>query len=128
GYGRGASCWRASRACRGGVPGPDRPAGPPTAPGSAGGAAAVHARRERQAVDLLVLGLPGVAAGPGPADLVALLELQQALPQVAVLHRRLRGGPPAVALPLGEPAVGERLLDRKSTRLNSSHVKISYAV
>src|SRR5690606_39615530 len=28
----------------------------------------------------------------------------------------------------GREALGHRLLDRKSTRLNSSHVKISYAV
>src|SRR5690606_41674789 len=33
-----------------------------------------------------------------------------------------------VALLLGACAPGARMLDRKSTRLNSSHVKISYAV
>src|SRR6266511_5408769 len=33
-----------------------------------------------------------------------------------------------VMCPSGEPGVGRAPADRKSTRLNSSHVKISYAV
>src|SRR3712207_8959448 len=38
-------------------------------------------------------------------------------------------GPPAAQAPSGErPQDGERTRDRKSTRLNSSHANISYAV
>src|SRR5690625_3898331 len=37
-------------------------------------------------------------------------------------------GPGAEALPLHQSRVGGNLQDRKSTRLNSSHVAISYAV
>src|SRR5690606_40938393 len=45
----------------------------------------------------------------------------------AVLERRFHGVD--VVKPLaGEGALAEQVLDRKSTRLNSSHVKISYAV
>src|SRR5690606_41713943 len=51
----------------------------------------------------------------------------------AVRRRRARGGGPAARPPAPGPAGagggGARLPgDRKSTRLNSSHVKISYAV
>src|SRR6266496_5730278 len=38
------------------------------------------------------------------------------------------GGPGPGELLEGDHLVGERGLDRKSTRLNSSHVEISYAV
>src|SRR3712207_8631096 len=34
----------------------------------------------------------------------------------------------ALPLHVGRPAVGGRVVDRKSTRLNSSHANISYAV
>src|SRR5690606_33866730 len=74
------------------------------------GAAPGTARLQRQAVDELVLRVTGVAAGPGPLDLVAGRQLQQALPQVAVLHRLPGGRAPAVPLPALEPTVGERLL------------------
>src|SRR5256885_12121267 len=48
-------------------------------------------------------------------------------------HERDRGGDGMVALPahlvqVGDLPVGEPLGDRKSTRLNSSHLVISYAV
>src|SRR3712207_7700857 len=39
-----------------------------------------------------------------------------------------RGGAGHPQLPLDGGLVGDRLLDRKSTRLNSSHANISYAV
>src|SRR5436309_15314831 len=52
------------------------------------------------------------------------LSLHDALP----ICRRLYGGP-RPRLPDGRPAHGGGVpRDRKSTRLNSSHVKISYAV
>src|SRR5690606_42088633 len=47
-----------------------------------------------------------------------------ALAALVVAHR---GGPRFHGVSVGESAVGDGL-DRKSTRLNSSHVKISYAV
>src|SRR5690606_40959738 len=61
------------------------------------------------------------AAGVHPARL-----LEPWIVAVAVL----RGLPVGVADEAGEPGLGERAAgpDRKSTRLNSSHVKISYAV
>src|SRR5690606_41525737 len=42
------------------------------------------------------------------------------------IARNVHGSPGAVAAPLAID--GKAALDRKSTRLNSSHVKISYAV
>src|SRR3712207_7216277 len=49
---------------------------------------------------------------------------------LGVLVGHPRDGPLLVDARLGEvaDAVGEHLLDRKSTRLNSSHANISYAV
>src|SRR5207302_10598525 len=57
--------------------------------------------------------LPAAGGAPGPGDAVV---------------GRLPGGPPAAedARPGGHAA--DRGQDRKSTRLNSSHVKTSYAV
>src|SRR5690606_40313426 len=46
-------------------------------------------------------------------------------PHASTALRRVRGGEPQVGAAPGSPARGG---DRKSTRLNSSHVKISYAV
>src|SRR5207302_11118954 len=47
--------------------------------------------------------------------------LLDAVDELVVVEVRLVGG-------LGEQLAGDGLRDRKSTRLNSSHVKISYAV
>src|SRR5690606_39982211 len=44
--------------------------------------------------------------------------------QVVVVHHEAQG----VAASAAAEAIVELLVDRKSTRLNSSHVKISYAV
>src|SRR5258705_1889150 len=49
------------------------------------------------------------------------LDLRQHLPERALVHRQIR-----LAIPRGP--VREPVLDRKSTRLNSSHLGISYAV
>src|SRR5690606_41154124 len=74
-------------------------------------AARDHDRDRRAAVDLLV------RRGLGP-DHAPLLDVLGVLP---------RGLVPEPGLGQRGLGVGERL-DRKSTRLNSSHVKISYAV
>src|SRR5690606_15167431 len=76
-----------------------------------GGPAPGAARLQRQPVHELVLAVPRVTAGPRPLHLVLGRELQEPLPQVAVLDRLARGRHPAVALPLREPAVGEGLLE-----------------
>src|SRR3712207_6876597 len=59
-----------------------------------------------------------------------LLRLGQAqLPRRAgVLEGRQRGRTGPAVVPGDEDDVGVRLADRKSTRLNSSHANISYAV
>src|SRR3712207_7059507 len=63
-------------------------------------------------------GVPGRAAGGQPGeDLVdSAVAVQDADRGGAQLHRGVRG------------AVAQRRQDRKSTRLNSSHANISYAV
>src|SRR5690606_41477334 len=76
----------------------------------------------------LLLGHSVLRSPPTPA--IYTLSLHDALPISAVL---LRDGVPEQAHVLGLAAqiVGDRVgvgEDRKSTRLNSSHVKISYAV
>ncbi len=45
-----------------------------------------------------------------PVDVVALLRLVEALPQLGVLHRFLVGGAPAVALPAVDPC-GDAVVD-----------------
>src|SRR3712207_6874921 len=67
-----------------------------------------------------------------PADRRALLGLGPAVRPV-VRHGRLGAGVgrsqgPEGAHPRRRPADGRRRPDRKSTRLNSSHANISYAV
>src|SRR3712207_8332543 len=56
--------------------------------------------------------------------------LEQALPELERLERPdVRDAALQLALhPAEQPVAGEVLLDRKSTRLNSSHANISYAV
>src|SRR5690606_40467065 len=58
---------------------------------------------------------PGSGRGPGDRD---------------VRHRVMVGSRSWISVPATTPGerVGQRIVDRKSTRLNSSHVKISYAV
>src|SRR3712207_7057774 len=46
----------------------------------------------------------------------------------AVVRRAVADEVPRAGLPVGPPAVVGELPDRKSTRLNSSHANISYAV
>src|SRR3989442_4848499 len=70
----------------------------------------------------------GVSREAVPIEQLALEGREEALAEGVVVgvadasHRRPDAG---VATP---PAEGERGVDRKSTRLNSSHVRISYAV
>src|SRR5690606_41215308 len=68
----------------------------------------------------------GCAAGVGtrPDAVGRIPEAGCAKRNDAVPQLRGQGHSPATGL----PAQGGQLLDRKSTRLNSSHVKISYAV
>src|SRR5437762_6961072 len=90
---------------------------------------------------LLVAQLPGVpppVAQPRPASLPAERSLGAAPPAAPLLVAQLPGVPPPVAQPRPASPPAERslgaappagpLLDRKSTRLNSSHRCISYAV
>src|SRR5207302_10462483 len=82
-------------------------------------------RSERAA--LLRVGHALVEASLGQAD------AERGDRDAAVVERleelREPAAPFAEQVRLGDAAVGEReLVDRKSTRLNSSHVKISYAV
>src|SRR5260221_10024792 len=51
-----------------------------------------------------------------------------AIPGLAEIHSEVLDLFPRVGLGNGLPAGGRRELDRKSTRLNSSHTVISYAV
>src|SRR5690606_42012088 len=79
-------------------------------------------------------------AHPVPGDVVARTRGVEPLPQLDILHGLPVGCLPAIRLPHMDPlryAVLEIVgvgvdahprQDRKSTRLNSSHVKISYAV
>src|SRR3712207_7098586 len=71
-------------------------------------------RREVPVEDALA-DLEGIADVPDGRAVIALLGEEA----VARLHHLLA----ALGAPLGEPSV-----DRKSTRLNSSHANISYAV
>src|SRR2546429_2239161 len=56
------------------------------------------------------------------------LSLHDALPISRLDRERERIGRRGAATPDAEPSVAEHALDRKSTRLNSSHGYISYAV
>src|SRR5690606_20719026 len=106
-------------------------------PGKAGGLGVqydlAHARclpeffrfSPRQPVHPLVVGMAGVTLDPVPAYPMPAGGRLQALPEVLVLHRFAAGGLPAAADPVGQPFGDALLEDRKSTRLNSSHVKIS---
>src|SRR5690606_39486620 len=62
------------------------------------------------------------------ADHVAVFSNQQAQPQWLVSFDSASGKLTARALNVAATQVNAYELDRKSTRLNSSHVKISYAV
>src|SRR5690606_40575772 len=72
----------------------------------------------------------GVAAGTQAATAFQLpVRRRQAGQAVNGLLQRHQPAPAhVVPQEAGEVAVGARVRDRKSTRLNSSHVKISYAV
>src|SRR5690606_41885150 len=59
-----------------------------------------------------------------PADTVAVVSLEQCAP----VYHEIPGKGHFFAEPLALTGAYERKRDRKSTRLNSSHVKISYAV
>src|SRR5690606_40679233 len=64
----------------------------------------------------------GLAAGVSPGPLLVLVV-------TSTLRGGLRNGIAVAAAPLlSDLVVVTAVLDRKSTRLNSSHVKISYAV
>src|SRR2546426_5054582 len=79
-------------------------------------------RRVTHDTDVLVI-------GAGPAGAVAAWEAKRAAPEldVVLLERDARVGTP-VRCAEGVGDAGLRELDRKSTRLNSSHLVISYAV
>src|SRR5207302_2719582 len=92
--------------------------------------AAAHAQKKERARDV---GIP-LDGAPGPLDAitdVAGVEVGQTTVitgsgKLVVGRGPVRTGVTAV-LPRGKNS-GDPVLDRKSTRLNSSHVKISYAV
>src|SRR3712207_8074566 len=68
-----------------------------------------------------------------PQCLARLVPVADAHSEAAVVYGRsqaidLRGRPLAQITGNPEPFPGRTLLDRKSTRLNSSHANISYAV
>src|SRR5690606_40445454 len=67
----------------------------------------------------------------GPAAVVGLRARHHAVHHRVDHHEPAPGGDPAVGGPLQggpERSSQDHAVDRKSTRLNSSHVKISYAV
>src|SRR5690606_3112371 len=65
---------------------------------------------------------------PVPEDPVAAITLGQGLVEEVVIQLVAWIASVAAQLGLAEKTADEALRDRKSTRLNSSHVKISYAV
>src|SRR3984957_5669572 len=69
----------------------------------AGGGEDVGDALPGQLVGALVARVAGVTLDPVPGDLVRCHRGDEALPQVDVLDRLLGGGPPAVALPSGQP-------------------------
>src|SRR5690606_41434999 len=74
--------------------------------------------REPLRIDLAI-----ATAIPDLSFPVALIE--QIVPHVAIIAGALAAGAPAIIATCGTIC---SIRDRKSTRLNSSHVKISYAV
>src|SRR5207249_10120002 len=72
--------------------------------------------------------LPDVAVGVDAADHVDLGDERVADPLRLALLGDHRVEPPLLDQDRGEPGEKRRFEDRKSTRLNSSHVSISYAV
>src|SRR5215469_16338672 len=115
------------------------PRGDPTLPLTAGAPAFAKAR-----LTLNALLIPDLAALPAPANVTALVKLPVTPPSNAeALFDQLKArvkfdpAPPPVTPPAATTAFLKQLmpsyqaafpLDRKSTRLNSSHVEISYAV
>src|SRR5690606_42098386 len=86
----------------------------------------LHAFPTRRSSDLVVdLAIEDHADGfvLVPDRLPAALQIDDAQPPHAEREARREVGPRAI-----RPAVHDEIEDRKSTRLNSSHVKISYAV
>src|SRR5690606_39651341 len=89
---------------------------PMLVPGAVGGSLADRYDRR------VVVALGSVAQAAAALALTAQAALGNASPLVVLALLAMQSS----AVALGSPA--RRTLDRKSTRLNSSHVKISYAV
>src|SRR5690348_18224457 len=65
---------------------------------------------------------------PPRSTLFPYTTLFRSAPEVDPVAERLSAGPDDVSGVLGRDLLAERRPDRKSTRLNSSHPSISYAV